>query len=151
MTSSNFVLQKFTQVHIFASLIFIQFSRNFSQLFLPPDSPQSIFQNIAINFEIRILFLFFFTGPLAIWPISPQPAHRASTPIPLSSSCYRAMSAAAHLPRHGVDPLAEPLFNRVAPPPLPSLTWPHFLPLLHFGNGTIYHRHLLFSAASASV
>jgi hypothetical protein len=151
MTSSNCVLQKFTQVHILASLIFIQFSRNFSQLFLPPDSPKSIFQNIEINFEIQILFLFFFTGPLAIWPISPQLAHWACTPIPLSSSRYRAMSAAALLPRHGVDPVADPLFNRVTPPPLPSLTWPHFLPLLHSGNGTIYHCHPLFPAASASV
>jgi hypothetical protein len=70
----------------------------------------------------NIIFSYFFIGPLAIWPIFPEPAEQATQPIgpaphspspcrsstPLPFSRRRAMSATTHLSCHGANLSTEP-------------------------------------------
>jgi hypothetical protein len=53
----NFCAPKFTQVPILAFPNSVQFSGNFSQIFLPPESLYSISNPILIHKSIRIDFL----------------------------------------------------------------------------------------------
>jgi hypothetical protein len=136
----------------------------FSQLFLPPDSLKPIFLNLEINFKIQILIPFFYTGPLAIWPISLRRPTWPVPPFPLSSSPCRSSSllpfahcrdvpATAHLHALEQTRRMSPSLTRSPPPPL--LNSVAFPPLLHSGNGTIegahYHHCLPFPATSASL
>jgi hypothetical protein len=109
----------------------------------------------------------FFTSPLAIWPISPEPAHQAHAPLSpfllprTDLACRRPSTATMPCrPRptsRAMEQTRRPSHSLTGscPPPSPLLTRLHFLPLLHFGNGTIegvlYRPCPPFPAASTSI
>jgi hypothetical protein len=95
--SPNSCAPKFTLVHILAFLNFLQFL-NFFPIVSATKFSVINFQNLEINFKIRILILFPFTGPLAIWPIPAEPAHRACAA--LSPFFFPAPTERAAVPCH---------------------------------------------------
>jgi hypothetical protein len=106
-----------------------------------------------------MLIFFFFTAPLDIWPISPEPTQQASRPIrpmplfpfllPRAGQARRRPSPAAPPSRLPPTSCAMEQTLRLSPslirsrPPSPLLNSAAFPPsLLHSGNGTIEGHHL---------